>query len=247
MGSLKNDSKAVWFISNRANVDDLIATGCPVFWAQDVKVTLDATSFNVRTSFDDASMWPVHIPAPGVHLIRAGLFALAVAYASGLDMDQAAAGLSQFSNISQRQEIVEYRGLLIMDDSYNASPESMFAAMETLNAIAGDRRKLCALGDMLELGQYTEEHHLSVGRKAAECGFTHFYLIGESALYYEAGAKEINPAIKVQHFTCTSDLAQGVIQALRSGDCLLIKGSNRFKMKNVLDLIKNCGKDFVDE
>jgi UDP-N-acetylmuramoyl-tripeptide--D-alanyl-D-alanine ligase len=110
----------------------------------------------------------VALPVPGLHNVFNALFALACAAECGVDLEKAANALLNFETSGLRQRIYEKDGYTIIADCYNASPESMAAALSVLKEYKG--RKVAVLGDMLELGSFAEELHEQVGQEADRSG-----------------------------------------------------------------------------
>jgi UDP-N-acetylmuramyl pentapeptide synthase len=130
-----------------------------VFWADQLNLTGQQSTYVLKTwpERPAVSCLPVQLPVPGRHMVCNSLFGLAVAAGLGLDLATAATGASQFENTGNRQRLMTAGPILVMDDSYNASPESMLAALATLQAISDGRRLVAALGGMLELGTYAAQ------------------------------------------------------------------------------------------
>lgn len=176
---------------------------------------------------------PVNLPYPGAHHVLNALFGLAVAQEMRVDLQIAAAGAAACQNTGNRQRILTAGDILIMDDSYNASPESMLAALRTLAGLAGPRRKIAALGGMLELGDFAAQTHWEVGRQAAVSGFELLMVTGPQSVDLAAGAHSACPGLEVREYPDNLALAAALVPLLRSGDCLLVKGSRGFAMEKV--------------
>ena len=182
----------------------------------------------------------VCLPFPGLHHIGNVLPGLAVAACWSADLEQAAHGAASCRNTGSRQRIIETDELTIMDDSYNASPESMQAALETLAMMACGRHRLTAvLGGMLELGDYAKEAHRQVGRMAAENGYSFLFCLGSLAQDIADAARLVNPAINVLWYDDMEELCRDLKKTLRAGDYLLVKGSRALAMEKIIDFLKN--------
>ncbi len=176
---------------------------------------------------------PVRIPVPGHHMVSNSLFGLAVADALGIDLPVAIAGAANFASTGNRQRLLAAGSILVMDDSYNASPESMHAALETLRTMAGSRRLVAALGGMLELGDYATAAHHRVGQAAARAGYDLVLAIGPQAPDLAAGFTELAPGLRAETFQDQAQLISRLTQLLLPGDALLVKGSRGFAMEQV--------------
>ncbi|NLK89312.1 MAG: UDP-N-acetylmuramoyl-tripeptide--D-alanyl-D-alanine ligase [Clostridiaceae bacterium] len=175
----------------------------------------------------------VHLPFPGHHHVLNMLFGLACAWDMDIPPAIAAADAAAYEQTGNRQRLIEANGVLIMDDSYNASPESMQAALQTLAELAEGRRMIAALGGMLELGEFSAPAHRELGRQAAHLGFSALYLTGSHASDVAAGSRELKPDMTCMVFPDTMDLAKAISDEIRSGDCVLVKGSRGFTMEQV--------------
>ena len=141
--------------------------------------------------------WPVEIPAPGRHNVLNALAALAVAFElCGGDCSGAVRALAQYRPPAMRQQIHTVGGVTVIDDSYNASPDSMRSSLDVLASLRGSGRCIAVLADMLELGDYSAQAHEQVGAYAAQAGAD--LLSGRGGLRPKvtAGAPPGNPAYK---------------------------------------------------
>lgn len=234
-----NETTSVWRICNEKAELGEEYDKFPVFWAENLKVATEGTSFTAKTSLDPEVSWPVVINMPGKYLIRAALFGLASAYALGLDMDLAVKGCLEFSNTGNRQRIFVKNEMIMIDDSYNSSPESNIAALDTLGMIAGDRRKIACISAMQELGKYAEDLHTNIGYKIAELNIDMLYLVGPETKWIAAGVKQIKPELEIKTFDNSAEIAQDLIQQLKPGDCILVKGSRSYEMEKISQLIES--------
>jgi UDP-N-acetylmuramoyl-tripeptide--D-alanyl-D-alanine ligase len=182
---------------------------------------------------------PVTLPFPGSHHVRNTLFGLAVARAMQLDLTRAAAGAAACHTVGNRQRLFELQGITIMDDSYNASPESMEAALEALSILAGtEGRKLAALGCMLELGPFAPDAHRHVGEQVAEMGYSLLLAYGSEADDLLIGARTVDPELPSCSCADHQEMAVRLASSLQPGDYLLIKGSRSYAMEQVTALLE---------
>jgi UDP-N-acetylmuramoyl-tripeptide--D-alanyl-D-alanine ligase len=167
---------------------------------------------------------------PGRHNLPNVLAAAAVGLADGLTLRQVADALHKAKVPLRLRTLPGPNGSTIIDDSYNASPASMLAALDLLEELPG--RHLALLGDMLELGAYEEEGHRLVGRRASR-GLEALYVVGERGQVIgraaqQAGQDEV-------HFLRSKDEAPAVLRhVLRKGDYLLIKASRGLALETVV-------------
>jgi UDP-N-acetylmuramoyl-tripeptide--D-alanyl-D-alanine ligase len=168
------------------------------------------------------------LKAPGVHNVRNALAASAAAVALKVPARTIAKGLARFTGIKGRlQEKAGVNGATLIDDTYNANPESVRAAIAVLARAPGE--KLLVLGDMGELGADAVELHAEVGRAARSLGVDRLYALGEfsarAASAFGAGAR---------HFTRVEDLLAEIENRLAPGVTVLVKGSRFMQMERVV-------------
>jgi UDP-N-acetylmuramoyl-tripeptide--D-alanyl-D-alanine ligase len=197
-----------------------------------VDAGLDGTRFTLHVG--DASA-PVVLPVPGRHNVGNALAAAAMAHAVGGGPDVAARALASFAPPSMRMQVVRLpSGVTVVNDAYNANPQSMSAALRTVAASAATRR-LAALGEMRELGDHAAEAHEALGRELAATGFDLVWVLGPYAARVAAGARAAGlPDDRVVVAADHDDLGARVAAACRPGDLLLIKGSRGAAMEGVL-------------
>jgi UDP-N-acetylmuramoyl-tripeptide--D-alanyl-D-alanine ligase len=151
----------------------------------------------------------------------------------GISPDLVRLGLESFTPYDKRFNLEEVGGIVLVDDSYNANPASMAAALRTLAEIGEECRSMAVLGDMLELGPGSEEAHREIGRLAATC-VDRLYLMGEMAGAMAAGAREGGlPASSVVVARSHDDILAGLRESLDQGDHVLVKGSRGMRMEVV--------------
>ena len=177
----------------------------------------------------------VRLPLAGRFMVSNALAAAAVGLEAGLPLEEIAKGLETGGTESGRLTIKENQsGLHIIDDTYNANPLSMGAALETLKELKGNHRSIAALGDMLELGEEASRYHQELGQKAARSGLWRLYVTGIFSRDVEKGALEAGMAPS-SIFTGDKDaLAQRIATETASGDWVLVKGSRSVKMEQVV-------------
>ncbi len=162
----------------------------------------------------------VTTPALGRHGVHNGLAAAAVGVAAGLDLDRIEAGLRHGWQAEHRDQLVRIPGLTLLDDTYNASPDSMLAALELLSTLPG--RHVAVLGEMLELGEAHERGHLEVGVAAAAL-VDQLVVVGRGAAGIAAGAARLGDgAVLVPDREAALEVLR---QRLRPGDAVLVKAS----------------------
>lgn len=167
----------------------------------------------------------------GDHNVSNALAAIALGLKYEVPMENIKEQLSTFSG--QRQNIINKHGYTIIDDAYNASPDSMKASLKILSDLKNDGRKVAVLSDMLELGPDSPSFHREVGHFLASTKVTDLYITGDLAKEYITAAKEAKPSIEAKHFASNHDLIAFLETFLHEGDAVLIKGSNGMKLSEV--------------
>ena len=138
-----------------------------------------------------------------------------------------------------RQEIHKTeKGITIIDDSYNASPDSITSGLSVLNLFNTNGEKIAVLADMLELGEYSLKAHFDLGKTAVNLGITNIITIGEMAKQIAIGAKKINPNCKTKSFSNNDDAILYIKSILKNGDVVLIKGSRGMKTDEIVTKLK---------
>jgi UDP-N-acetylmuramoyl-tripeptide--D-alanyl-D-alanine ligase len=243
---LKSGGTAVY------NADDPLITGCPApmgvtrlsFGLRGGEVSTESIrshgkegqSFILRLPGTDL---PVRLKAFGLHNVYNALAAAAAAYAMGVAPEIIKSGLEGFVPFERRFDLEETGGVVLIDDSYNANPASMKAALVTLRDIREGHRAIAILGDMLELGSGSTAAHHDLGMQAAAC-VDHLYLLGDMAEVIACGAVEGGLTAKAITKAASHD---EIITALRrnsrKGDYILVKGSRGMRMEVVAAAIRS--------
>jgi UDP-N-acetylmuramoyl-tripeptide--D-alanyl-D-alanine ligase len=165
---------------------------------------------------------------PGLHNVRNALAAAACAAAAGVPAAAIGAGLAAFRPYAGRLQVKRAAaGAVIIDDSYNANPDSVRAAIDVLAASSG--QTLLILGDMGEVGEQGADFHAEVGRYARERGVGALYAIGELTAHATAGF-----GAGARHFASHDELLRAALAHAGSGSTLLIKGSRFMRMERVV-------------
>ena len=164
------------------------------------------------------------LPAYGRHLAYAALAAAAVGIELGLSDGQIAAGAADYAPVGRRARIIETPSLTVIDDCYNANPDSVKMAIASAGALGG--RLVCILGDMLELGEQSEQMHREVGEAARAAG----------ALLLTAG--ERSAAMGGEHFASKAELISVLPRLLKRGDRVLVKASHSMAFEEISDALR---------
>jgi len=171
----------------------------------------------------------VRLAVPGKHTGANALAAAAVGAAFRIPLSEIQKSLEQFRGTSKRMEVLKIGGVTLLNDTYNANPDSMIAALETLQAIRTSGKKIAVLADMLELGERTEEEHRSVGLATKPCT-DYLMTFGSNARFiYESSSVEMK-----FHYEQKNVLSEYLAELVSPGDVVLIKGSRAMRMEDVV-------------
>jgi UDP-N-acetylmuramoyl-tripeptide--D-alanyl-D-alanine ligase len=204
--------------------------------------------FDVRETHDTrdagapAEPFAVEIAGLAETTVINGLAAAAVGLAVGASPAQIASGLARYRPEAGRMAPRTLANeVTLIDDSYNANPQSMRAALETLAKLSGGR-SIAVLGDMGELGESAAAEHAAVGRAAAELGIDWLFWLGEAANTALAAAREAGmDASRVGSAKTQLELAHRVRDVLAPRDWILVKGSRAMRMEQVIDELASEG------
>jgi len=178
----------------------------------------------------------VRVPLIGRHSVHTALRAAAVGLVEGLTWQEIFEGLKQGHTQLRLVAVRSKTGALILDDTYNASPESMLAALNLLDELGG--RKIAVLGDMLELGQYERQGHEMVGLRAAQVSDT-LLTLGErghmiAAAAHRAGLRKSS----ILEFDELDQVVDWLNENLSKDDSVLIKGSHGLRMDRIVNMLE---------
>lgn len=215
---------------------------CGDFRAVNIRQKIDGIVYDLI--YSNKAVTNVEVPALGKHNVYNSLAAYSVGVMLGMTDDQIRRGLKSFVGADRRQKIYEVGGITIIDDCYNASPESMRAAIDVLVSMAAKKntRPAALLGDMLELGEYSRLMHDQLGQYAAQMQVQKLFCYGMMAdIVAEAAIKKGIRADNV--FVCldTRDaqgMADMILQTLRPGDILLVKASRGIAAERIIECMK---------
>ena len=175
-----------------------------------------------------------YLPVPGTHMVQNALLAIAAGLVFGVPLSVAAEGLTKCRLTKGRLERKLINGIHVLDDSYNANPDSMRAALSTLASLPCAGTRIAVLGRMGELGSESESGHRCVGKAAAEAGLDALVTVGEEAAFIADAARSAGLG-EVYHVPNTDSAAALLSGRVRAGDMVLIKGSRSARMERILD------------
>jgi UDP-N-acetylmuramoyl-tripeptide--D-alanyl-D-alanine ligase len=175
----------------------------------------------------------VHLPMIGRHSVETALRAAAVGLVEGLDWQSILDGLGQGHTQLRLVAVRSESGALILDDTYNASPESMLASLNLLSEVEAQRR-IAVLGDMLELGPYERQGHEMVGLRAAQVADMLVTLGPRAHVIAEAARRAGMKPGSIVEFEESEDAIRWLQDNLTEKDAALIKGSHGLRMDRII-------------
>jgi UDP-N-acetylmuramoyl-tripeptide--D-alanyl-D-alanine ligase len=201
-------------------------------FASDIEVTEEGTRFRINNSRRE-----VFIPMLGRHSACNALAAIAVGRRLGVPEDEIIAGLAHATGPEMRLQLSkagEDGEITILNDAYNANPNSMKAALETARSLPTLSRRVAILGDMRELGHSSDRYHREIGQFAAGCGFDLLVCVGEQSKLMADGAAEAGqPAGTVLTYPDAATAANEVPRRIGAGDLVLVKASRGIRLEQV--------------
>ncbi|MBR5322627.1 MAG: UDP-N-acetylmuramoyl-tripeptide--D-alanyl-D-alanine ligase [Clostridia bacterium] len=208
-------------------------------FAKNIRISENKTVFCMR--YGNEEITDIEIPTIGQHNVYNAMAAFAVGRTAGLSDDEIRRGLMNYRPSGMRQKIYDVNSYTIIEDCYNASPESMKASLSVLAELGKGRRTVAVLGEMRELGNTSDELHKSVGRYAAELKIDRLYTYGESAIKIAVGALEEgldeSAIIGYNKITEPEGLAEILKNELKSGDIVLFKASRAIALEKVIEYL----------
>jgi len=229
---MAEEAQAQVFFYGMENVVDLWADNVESLGLEGIRFLLHYRQEKNRP----AEVLQLRVPLIGRHSVQTVLRATAVGLVDGLMWQEIVSGLRSASNELRLLAVRTQNGALILDDTYNASPESMLAALNLLNDLGG--RKVAVLGDMLELGQYEQRGHEMVGIRAAEV-VDELVTVGERGRIIAEAAKEAGlSGSKITALEGVEQAIQYLQPNLKPEDVVLVKGSNMMKMDRIVSALE---------
>jgi UDP-N-acetylmuramoyl-tripeptide--D-alanyl-D-alanine ligase len=199
--------------------------------ATDIQQSSDGSEFTI---LEGAHRCRAQLPVPGLHMVQNALLAVAAGRTFGLSLEECATGLAAAPLTKARLQIKEINGVQFLDDSYNANPDSMKAALRTLKELDVDGKRIAVLGEMRELGIESDRGHQEVGQAAAELEIDQLIAIGEIGAGIATAARQAGLE-KSASVGSTTEAAELLAEIAEPGDLVLIKGSRLAKTELVID------------
>ena len=204
-----------------------------------VRIECDGTHFDLTLPY--TKLFDLKIALIGKHFAYNAAFAATAAYLMGVNEETIRMGLEAYRPVGMRMNISERDGVTVIADCYNAAPESMRAALDTLSEISVEGKKIAVLGDMKELGENSDTMHGSVGRYLATKGVDMLYTFGKSASLIGLGAidagfdeKKVVFEINIEN---KAAFAEKIKANVEKGDAVLFKASRSMKLEELMGAI----------
>jgi UDP-N-acetylmuramoyl-tripeptide--D-alanyl-D-alanine ligase len=212
-----------------------------LYRAENITIHLDKLQADIITPNDS---YNIEIPTLGEHMILNALAAIAVADHLGLTKEQIQQGLKTYVPGKMRMNIKNFsNGIVVIDDTYNASLESMKAAVKTLESYHSHGKKIAILGDILETGDYAKMLHEQVGAFVASTKIQMLCAVGEQAKHIYNGCKNIPSNIKIQYYETKEACIDNMSGFLTNGDTVLVKASRGMQFEKIVDAIGKVNKN----
>ncbi|OQY00871.1 MAG: hypothetical protein B6I26_06250 [Desulfobacteraceae bacterium 4572_130] len=243
-----SDSQKKIFIKKaekNKNIKDLIFFGVSEnahIKAKTVKIYQEKIYFKLfigKNKSTKNKLIDVCINTPGLFMVENGLAAAAAGFQAGISLNDIKKGLEAFVPVPGRINILkELKYIKIIDDTYNANPESVESALKTLKNLSGKDNSIAVLGDMLELGSMAKYFHYQIGKKAGALGVSRLYAYGDMAEHIINGAlyKGLDKD-KVMMGT-QKKIADNIMKKVNSRTWVLVKGSRGMKMEDIISRLK---------
>jgi len=198
-----------------------------------VEITQSATGSEF-TILEGAHRCRAQLPVPGIHMVQNAMLAVAAGRVFGISLEECAVGLASTPLTKARLQIKEIDGIQFIDDSYNANPDSMKAALRTLMELDSDGRRIAVLGEMGELGVESDRGHREVGEAAAALRIDELIAVGPIGAAIARAAEQAG--LKKSRAVDSHEQAAELLEKNAApGDLVLIKGSRSARMERVLD------------
>jgi UDP-N-acetylmuramoyl-tripeptide--D-alanyl-D-alanine ligase len=209
--------------------------------ANEISQSADGSEFTI---LEGAHRCRAQLPVAGLHMVQNALLAVAAGRAFGLSIEECAAGLAAAPLTKARLQIKQIGGVQFLDDSYNANPDSMKAALRTLVELDTEGKRIAVLGEMRELGVESDRGHREVGETAATLGVDRLITIGDAAKLIAEGARTAG-LDKVSSARSTTEAARLLGEIAEPGDLVLIKGSRAARTEEVIEQFGSQNSAFV--
>lgn len=183
-----------------------------------------------------------HMPVAGVHNIYNALAAFSVGLELEISPELIVNGLNEYRPSGMRQNIIDIGSVKLIEDCYNASPDSMNAGFNVLKTVKTNR-SIAVLADMLELGEVSKQAHTDVGIQAAKSGVDILLSYGDYAKYYCEGYNSVKNDGESHHYNNKDTLTKAILALMKTQDTILFKGSRGMKLEEVIKAVNEGWKN----
>ena len=203
--------------------------------AKNIDIREDGSSFDIEINGMD---YIVNVPVAGRHFINNALAAIAVGLENNIEPEKIIEGISEFSLTKRRMEILKNKNnITIINDCYNASYESVKAALEYLSSISANR-KIAVLGDVLELGEFSKQMHQKMGEEVINNKIDILVTVGKEAKAIVELVKDKSKKIEVYSYDNNIDASNLLKDIMKENDIILVKASNGMHFEEIVESIK---------
>ncbi len=200
--------------------------------AKDISCNRFPSTFSICDKENGAFF--VTIPCTGIHAVKDALAAYTLATRLGLDPQTCAGALSEYAPAGMRQRFRSVRGITVIEDCYNANPDSMEASLRAMANLPCNGIKVAVLGDMLELGDISDDAHRRLGALVGTLGIDVLLCCGEKMRLTAEAAKEASVPC-VYHFEKKMEIAPYLCECTHAGDMVLFKASRGMALEDIME------------
>lgn len=206
-----------------------------LFNAYNIDIKENGSSFKVEL---DNKVYTIEIPVAGKHFIYNSLAAIAIGLENNIEMEKIIEGISNFSLTKRRMEIIKNsNNVTIINDCYNASYESIKAALEYVSSLKSNR-KIAVLGDVLELGEFSKQMHQNIGEEVINNNIDILVTVGKEAKIIADTVKDKSKDIELHSFDKNQDASKIIKEKIKENDVILVKASNGMHFEEIVEAIK---------
>lgn len=192
-------------------------------------ITFETNVYGENTSFK--------LKAYGIHNVSNAICAIRIGETFKIKRESIQKGISNYISVDRRFNVINKNNYIVIDDTYNASIDSMKAGLIAANNMKDCKRKIAILGDMLELGEYSEELHRQVGEFFKEINFDILLTQGENSKYICESAKKYIFDKKIKNFENQEELIKYILNEIKEGDLIYLKASKKMNFDNIVKSI----------
>ena len=233
-----NDLLHSWYEENKEKLD-IITYGIENksdIMAKQIELHKEGSTFICQYNNKEIK---VEVPVGGIHFVYNAICAISTGLENNIDINDILNGIKKFELTKKRMDIIQLEnGVKLLNDTYNASFESMEATLKYAENFT-ENRKIAILGDMLELGEFSKELHEKVGKQVAESKIDILLCTGENAKSIIEGAKRYGMNEKdTKYFNSKKEIIDYIKKIWKEGDVILVKASNGMKFFEIVENLK---------